>query len=637
KTKRKALYWIERLRLKKTTKQERKWRECLHSSKVDAFYAMPLLYAPRCLILLGVISFGQSFQYQLRQTLKRQQPIHRLHEQSRLEGKDQTNKKRNPANKRQSIRWIVEGVEECLAEQELPPPADSSRNRLRKNNAEKEYTYRRREDASLVDALYLLANAKSPKEVINAGNVIEGLMGLACSSGGEDFPIEVTERVIKATASAGLISLSLDLLRRLLHYKALPSSIAYIAVINGLRKHGRIFQIEELLTELGSSCRSIQNSKLKHLGNSTAVAKDADGLDIVAFNVFVAALCDAAVSGVPFISNSSETDNPGMKSFNWTFSNDNNSTAVTSPSEKYLYKALNLLRGNTARTRFALQEDPDIYSYNTVLAATAKCSRLAVSKEVCHCIVESCLRGMKQRGIQPDIFTYNARIEVLLKDDSSENVLRNGDEAIKLLDNVISDPRMKIDRYTINLALVPFLRAGRRDEIMIMLRSFIQSNQNNNKLVSSAFESFLHTLVKNEEVDFAREVLEAFILPLHSKRIRLTQGTRVVRNEPIPVNVCGHCQVSMINNLVLPTTRHFNILFGGYSKAYRSVASHCRRSESSIHGGSDLSDLLVSFTQKAYILLDSMLELGVPVDEFSVSSLMTFPSTSSNITLLLNR
>jgi hypothetical protein len=244
---------------------------------------------------------------------------------------------------------------------------------------------------------------------------------------------------------------------------------------------------------------------------------------------------------------------------------------------------------------------------------------------------------MKQRGIQPDVLTYNARIEVLLKADSSGNILRKEGEAIRLIDEVISDPRVKIDRYTINLALVPFLRAGRCDEIMIMLRSFVQSNQNNSKLVSSAFESFLHALVKNEEVDFAREVLETFILPLHSKRIQLSQRIRVVRKEPGPVNMGGHYHVSMINNLVLPTTRHFNILFGGYSKSYRSVASHCRRSDSSINGGSNLSDLLVSFTQKAYVLLDSMLELGVPVDEFSVSSLMTFPSTSNNITLLLNR
>ncbi|KAL3780889.1 hypothetical protein HJC23_009935 [Cyclotella cryptica] len=553
---------------------------------------------------------------------------------------DQPSKKRNPANKRQAIKWIVQGVEKCLADQELPlPPTNITCNRFRKNNAEKLYTYRRREDASLVDALYLLANAKSQKEVTNAGIAIHGLMGGEGSSLSENFPIEVTERVIKATASTGLISLSLDLLRRLLQCDAFPSSMAYTAVINALRKHGRIFQIEEILTELGSSYRRIQNLQLKSLGNSVAIANVAAGVDIVAFNAFVASLCDAAVNEVPFIESSSiETDNLDMESFDWTFFNDNNSTAVTSPSEKYLYKALNLLRGNTARTRFALQEDPDIYSYNTLLAATAKCSRLVVSNELCQCIVESCLRGMKQRGIQPDVFTYNARIDVALRAGTSENGLRKESEAIRLIDEVISDPRINIDRYTINHALVPFLRAGRGDEVMNMLMSFFKTNENNSKLASSAFEAFLNTLVKNEEVDFARELLETFFLPLHSRRIQLSQRVRVVRKEPGLVDMDGHNHVYTTNHLISPTTRHFNMLFGGYSKAYRLVASCRRGADSAFYGGSDLSsDLLISLRQKAYSLLDSMLEIGVLVDGFSVSSLMTFPSSSSNITLLLKR
>jgi hypothetical protein len=425
---------------------------------------------------------------------------------------------------------------------------------------------------SLIDALYLLVDAKSQQEVINAGKRIEVLMRVG--RGRQDFPTEVTERVIKATASTGLLTLASDLLRRMLSSDdVLPSPIAYTAVLNALRKNGRVSQMEEVLAEVGKSCRK-HNQQLQSEEDTT---KEIVGVDIVAFNSFIAALCDKAVNSIE--SSGSDT--------NLEVVADKNITEVTTPSEKYLYKALNLLRGDSARKRFALLEDPDIYSYNTILSACAKCSKTKGSKGYLGCIVDGCLREMQQRGVKADAFTYNARIEIALREKSSES------DIIGLIDEAISHVEI-VDRYTINLALVPLLRAGRRVELMTMLRNFSASNSGNRKVVAMAFEAFLNTLVESE-LDFAREVFDEFFLggkpqKQRTNHMQLSREIQVIPNQLnsswLNRNARGD---SMKPHLIEPTTRHFNMLLGGYSKLFRSLGFHRRRTDTSVENEFDIS------------------------------------------------
>lgn len=576
--------------------------------------------------------------------------------------------KRVPPNKRTAIRWIIQGVERCLSQQGTTTDQGAGK------------SYERRIDASLVDALYLLVNANSQKDVLAAEKRVGELMKHPA-----EFPMEVNERVIKATAMAGLSSLSLNLLTSLLHLHddsgsdvdgvdddyAFPSPMAYTAVLNALRRNGRVERLEETLTNLADAYRKLSQR-----------TKDGVGVDVVAFNVHLAALCDAAVNEAPFTSSAPTIMDDGTD-FNFTSLSTNSSSAVTattSSSEKYLYKALNLLKGDVARTRFALAGDPDRYSYNSVLDAAAKCSKLSEEGRDDYyttLITKSCLRGMKERGIQPDVLTYNARIRGALAS--------NGDEAaIRLIDELISDPNLEPDRYTLNFLLSPFMRAGRCEEVWSLLTEFYDkhsrgrgSNKINYNMVSSAFEAFLNTIVQETgEVDFACEIFQSFFLPLPPKPARGGNKQRMHMSEIVHVTSDGQpllqqqssgadgdsqtnlpsasSRVGPVRNRPVPRTRHFNILFAGYSKAYLSAFSRLGKFHSSTVKIGDLprdlnknvtnttmSDNMIHRTmtinQKAYALLDAMLDIGVPLDGFTVTSLMALPSTPENVTSLLER
>ena len=460
--------------------------------------------------------------------------------------------RKSPPNRRTSIKWVIQGVEKCLAEEGEPQYGGKPR-----------YSYRRRIDASLVDALYLMANANSQKDVLDAEKRIKVLL-----KNPSEFPVEVTERVIRATSVAGL-SLSIDLLKLLLKgddVAALPSSIAYVSVLSFLRKIGRIDRLEETLADLANVSRRIQ---MKNPSQS--------GIDIVAFNTYLGAICDAAVAGRPF-SSSSDNVIEELDSNLFNFTNFNNTLDGTTPSEKYLYKGLNLLRGDVARKKFALDGDPDIYSFNSLLTAVAKCSKPGRNLLS---ITDSCLFTMKKQGIECDTLTYNARIQAAI-------AANEGDRAIQLIDELLASPKLDADRYTINLALMPFVKSGRKGQMLALMKDFYEMNAGkNNRIIVSAFEAFLNTLVQNDEVGLARDVFDAFFLSIPKDRMQLT-GIRPN-----------------------PTTKHFNIMLGGYGKT---------------------GDAL-----KAFELFDIMLDIGLPLDGFTVTSLMMHPISTEKITSLLSQ
>jgi len=378
--------------------------------------------------------------------------------------------------------------------------------------------------------------------------------------------VEVTERVIRATSLAGL-SLSIDLLKLLLRgddVAALPSSIAYISVLSYLRKIGRIDRLEETLAELANVSRRIQ---IKTPSQS--------GIDIVAFNTYLGAICDAAVADRRF-SSSLDNDIEKLDSNLFNFTNFNNTLDGATSSEKYLYKGLNLLRGDVARKKFALDRGPDIYSFNSLLTAVAKCSKPGRNLLS---ITDSCLLTMKKQGIECDTLSCNARIQAAIAANEE-------DRAIQLIDELLASPKLDADRYTINLALMPFVKSGRKGQMLALMKDFYEINAGkNNRIIVSAFEAFLNTLVQHDEVELARDVFDAFFLSIPKDRMQLT-GIRPN-----------------------PTTKHFNIMLGGYGKA---------------------GDAL-----KAFELFDIMLDIGVPLDGFTVTSLMTHPISTENITSLL--
>eukprot|EP00985_Skeletonema_marinoi_P003042 scaffold1267_cov117-Skeletonema_marinoi.AAC.2 len=513
---------------------------------------IPTTMMMRLLLILQMAAVINSFSTVVINKKHGASSLLQLHARNNNQRKNNT-PRRSPPNRRMSIKWVIQGIEKVLAEECEP----SSSN----HGGKPKYSYKRRIDASLVDALYLMANANSQKDVLDAEKRIKVLL-----KNPSEFPVEVTERAIRATSVAGL-SLSVHLLKLLLrgdNVTALPSSIAYISVLSFLRKIGRIDRLEDTLAELASVSRRIQ---VKNPSQS--------GVDIVAFNTYLGAIFDAAAAGRPFLS-SCDNESEMLDSNLFNFTNFNNTLDGTTSSEKYLYKGLNLLRGDAARKKFALEGDPDIYSFNSLLTAVAKCA-----KPGCNLlsITDSCLLTMKKQGIECDTLTYNARIQAAIAANEE-------DRAIQLIDELLASPKLDADRYTINLALVPFVNSGRKGQMLTLMRDFYEMNAGkNNRIILSAFEAFLNTLVKNDEVELARDVFDAFFLSIPKDRMQLT-GIRPN-----------------------PTTKHFNIMLGGYSRT---------------------GDAL-----KAFELFDTMLDIGVALDGFTVTSLMTHPISPEKITSLL--
>jgi pentatricopeptide repeat protein len=564
---------------------------------------------------------------------------------SRRGGGGSSPTKRVPQNKRTAIRWVIQGVERCLAEKEGGGGGGSGTG----TGAGK--SYGRIIDASLVDALYLMANAYNQKDVLDAEKRLEVLME------DPDFPIEVVERVIKAAAMAGLASLSSSLLNRSLSRggagddggdaAVVPSPMAYTAVMNALRKIGRIDGMERTLADLASASR--------RASSRDGGAGGGVGIDVVAFNVYLAALCDAAVDGVPFSASAQDAidDDGELSAFNFT------SLAATHPppassSEMYLRKAANLLRGDDARERFALSSDPDLYSFNQVLDGAARCSRPDGDNRIAKSIMASCLRGMNERGIKADILTYNARLRAALATDGEE-------AAIRLYDQILSDPNVTPDRYTIDFMLRPLVCARRLDDMWNMLNNFYEKNvEGSNYVVSSAFEAFLITMVDMGEIELARGIFQSFFLKMPkklTKRMQLSRMVHVMNGGDQPQQKDGMSvvdSVKMVSNfrdsvqpnaLLPPKTRHFNILLGGCSKAYHSVVSKVGKSRNLVADKNDplkdlwsVSNATLPNVQNAFELLDIMIGIGVPLDAFSVSSLMALPyATPEDITSLLVR
>jgi pentatricopeptide repeat protein len=259
---------------------------------------------------------------------------------------------------------------------------------------------------------------------------------------------------------------------------------------------------------------------------------------------------------------------------------------------------------------------------------------------------------MNERGIKPDILTYNARLQAILATSSD-----GGEAAIQLYNQILSDTNVTPDRYTINFMLNPFIHNGQCDEVWSMLNNFyIMNVEENNSMVSSAFEAYLVTLVDNGEIEFARAVFQSFFLKLpkkqQSKRMQLSRLVHVMDNEETTkddkkISLMDTMKIKSIsqrgiepNTLLPPKTKHFNILLGGYSKAYQDVVSKTGKSLNLVTSkdGWSVSTATSTIIQNAFQLLDIMLDIGVPLDAFSVSSLMSLPySSSEDITSLLVR
>ena len=260
------------------------------------------------------------------------------------------------------------------------------------------------------------------------------------------YSFAVQERVMKAASMSGYVKLALKILDSMVDMRNgqnmndeetsnpiyIPSYMAYTSVFNRLRKWRKINTMRETLVKLSRA------SKLK-----------GEILHLVVLNTYLAALCDC------------------VKEHRRQHEDD------------YLVKigeAVSLLHPNVAMERYNLPQ-PDVMSFNTVLNAAAEIQHETMINDI--------VALMKKQGVNPDIVTYNAMLK------AAPTVAGK----VEVFDEILQEPRLAADRFTVELALVPLAIDGRVSDLLNLIKKYCSSDTLNYG-IPNAFSTFLLALVK---------------------------------------------------------------------------------------------------------------------------------------------
>ena len=297
---------------------------------------------------------------------------------------------------------------------------------------------------------------------------------LEASRGLEELPIEkesfaVQERVLKAASLTGLFHLAMRLLDSMLEKGHLPSSVAYIALCNGLRKARRIHQLEELLYKLGDH-------------------KTADEpISVFAVTIFLSALSDE----IAFIRKRTHNGRRHV--------------------ETLMDKALDWL---DHRALSVLGAQPSDESYATVLATVENIT-----------LAQTLWNQLIEKGLQPSIYTYNNYLKAILKNPKNETLA--DEEALKLLRALEKDPQVQHNRYTVVLLTMTLLRTGRKTEWEQLVDDLFVEHANDPDIIAEIFSSLLDTLVKGNQIGIARNIFDFYLAPSLARHEETNERKRV--------------------------------------------------------------------------------------------------------------
>ena len=265
------------------------------------------------------------------------------------------------------------------------------------------------------------------------------------------YSYDVQERVMKAVAMSGYVKLALQILDSMLAVDDskggglssvyIPSYMAYTSVLNRLRKWKKVDAMREMLEKLSTCC------KLK-----------GEKLDLVALNTYLAALCDS----VKVLSSSS--------SYSSSFRHEEDNHV------ELLVEAVELLRPGVAMERFSVR-GPDAMSFNTVLNAAASVRNDTMIAEV--------VQMMKKQEIASDIVTHNAMLKAA----------PTSSDKVAVVDEILGTPGLALDKYTVELALLPLAEEGRIADLLVLLRGFSLSEETE-FAIPNTYSAFLLSLVK---------------------------------------------------------------------------------------------------------------------------------------------
>jgi pentatricopeptide repeat protein len=234
----------------------------------------------------------------------------------------------------------------------------------------------------------------------------------------------------------------------------------------------------------------------------------------------------------------------------------------------------------------------DAVSYATVIQAAAAGGNRT--------LVDLIWQEMMEREIQPNIVAYNARLRSLAgrTGAADDAVLKVWDEEIK------PNPELQPDKYSIDLLLLPLIRAGRVGDVENLLDNFAQ--RKSDREVSMSFTAFLQTIVRGGELSTARALFETYILSTLS-----------------PV-IVGHAGAM---RMVRPVVRHFNILLEGYR---RQFAMDAWKQTSSLSEERELAH------EEGWALYRLLLQSrGVCPDSYTITSMMGLCRNSTELSNLI--
>lgn len=466
--------------------------------------------------------------------------------------------------------------------------------------------------------MYDNSTAKTPRDIADAGTKLESLNIAQATS------VDVQERIIKATAQGGLLSLSMRLLENILNESAvIPSHMAYTALLNGLRRSGRVQDMESLLNKLTEA----------HQSNNDDTSSENGGIDVVAFNTYMAALCDAAVKAY-------ETKRPRRLQLTAPENQRKMADADSRSFGDYLTDAVNLLESGVAKERFCLKSDPDLVPYNTILTCAARIKQPSIADQV--------LELMQRNGFDGDIYTYNARLRLAIT--SGDNTNADDNEALRLVEEIMSSSYIRPDVYTIDLALVPLVRAGKLGKVLELLTEFESLESTNrvdrNRYVD-ALGCFLTTLVKANELEFARTLFDSYVLPLIPEEPSNPADSlpQIINSESEPVPI-GKIKTAESRRLAAFTV-HFNTMIEGYRRFNSYLAEHSTDDDDDImdEDSTRSSKILtangrkksVDPRQSAFDLFDMMISRGICPDAYTVTSMVGLQKDSVGLSKLWAR
>ncbi|CAJ1951580.1 unnamed protein product [Cylindrotheca closterium] len=354
----------------------------------------------------------------------------------------------------------------------------------------------------------------------------------------------IQERVITATSLAGLVSISTNILTNMLQSSYLPSNRAYIAACSALRQSGRLEELERLIYDLAEI-----GTKL-----------DTD-IDAVAWNIYLSSLC----------------------------------SSIGSPNDPTLARIWEWMQPSMAQRLFRVT--PDVTSFNILLDGAARVRNTT--------LVERVWQDLKgQRGVEPDIVSYNARLKASSGASSRA-------ECFDILEEIESR-NISPDAFTIDLVSNHLIRAGRYDDLQSMVDQFLTDKSERDK--SKALAAFLVTLVQQENIESARNLFDR----------------------------CALDESSVSS--VTPCTRHFNILLDGYSKIAQlslskdqlALIQKTLENPSGTFDNLDLDPTKVAALTQGRELCRKVVSFGVEQDPYTLSSMISLCISSDEIIELMN-